>query len=153
MTNLADPYAVLRPRRGRAVAIGFGVAALVLFGLVAVLVSRAGVQGWGLTDSLLMFGFGVLIALMMWRFASLRAVPSRAGLEVRNVLLTRRISWDDIERVRFSGGDPWVLLDLTDGDQLAVMAVQRADGPFGQAEASRLAALVEAGRRRGAGRV
>jgi hypothetical protein len=147
MTGLADPYAVLRPRRGRAVAIGFGVGSLVLFGGVAVLVQRAGVRGWGFTDSLLMFGVGVLIALMMWRFAALRAVPSPSGLEVRNVLLTRRITWDQVEAVRFSGGDPWVLLDLTDGDQLAVMAVQRADGPYGRAEASRLAALVEAGRR------
>jgi membrane protein implicated in regulation of membrane protease activity len=147
-----DPYAVLRPRRGRAVAIGFGIGSLVLFGVVAVLTGRSGVPGWGLTDSLLMFGVGVLIAAMMWRFASLRAVPSPSGLEVRNVLLTRRIAWDEVERVRFAGGDPWVLLDLTDGDQLAVMAVQRADGPYGQAEASRLAALVEAGRRRGAGR-
>ena len=152
MTNLADPYAVLRPRRGRAVAIGFGVGSLVLFGVMAVLLYRIGISGWGLTDSLLMFGVGVLIAAMMWRFASLRAVPSPSGLEVRNVLLTRRVEWDDIEQVRFSGGDPWVLLDLTDGDQLAVMAVQRADGPYGQAEASRLAALVEAGRRRGGAR-
>ena len=152
MTDDVDPYAVMRPRRGRAVAIGFAVGSLVLFGAVAVLVSRAGIRGWGLTDSLLMFGVGVLIALMMWRFAALRAVPSPSGLEVRNVLLTRRIGWDEVERVRFAGGDPWVLLDLTDGDQLAVMAVQRADGPYGQAEASRLAALVEAGRRRGSGR-
>jgi hypothetical protein len=152
VTEDVDPYAVMRPRRGRAVAIGFGIGSLVLFGAVAVLVSRAGIRGWGLTDSLLMFGVGVLIALMMWRFAALRAVPSPSGLEVRNVLLTRTIRWDEVERVRFAGGDPWVLLDLTDGDQLAVMAVQRADGPYGQAEASRLAALVEAGRRRGSGR-
>jgi hypothetical protein len=147
MSGLADPYAVLRPRRGRAVAIGFGIGSLVLFAGVALLMQRAGVRAWGLTDSVLMFGVGVLIALMMWRFAALRAVPSPSGLEVRNVLLTRRITWDEVEAVRFSGGDPWVLLDLTDGDQLAVMAVQRADGPYGRAEASRLAALVEAGRR------
>src|SRR3954466_10390259 len=151
MTDLADPYAVMRPRRGRAMAIGGGVASLVLFGGVAVLVQRAGVRGWGLTDSLLMFGVGVLIALMMWRFAALRAGPSPSGLEGGKVLLPRRITWDEVEAVRFSGGDPWVLLDLTDGDQLAVMAVQRADGPYGRAEASRLAALVEGGRRRGAG--
>jgi hypothetical protein len=148
MTGLADPYAVFRPRRGRAVAIGFGIGSLVLFAGVAVLAQRS-VSEWGLTDSVLMFGVGVLIALMMWRFAALRAVASPSALEVRNVLLTRRISWDEVEAVRFSGGDPWVLLDLTDGDQLAVMAVQRADGPFGRAEASRLAALVEAGRRAG----
>ena len=151
MSDVADPYAVMRPRRGRAVAIGFGIGSLGLFGAVAVLITGTGIRGWNVTDSLLMFGVGVLIALMMWRFAALRAVPSPSGLEVRNVLLTRRVAWSEIERVHFAGGDPWVLLDLTDGDQLAVMAVQRADGPYGQAEASRLAALVEAGRRRASG--
>ena len=54
MTDDVDPYAVMRPRRGRAVAIGFGIGSLVLFGAVAVLVSRAGIRGWGVTDSLLM---------------------------------------------------------------------------------------------------
>src|SRR4051812_50215822 len=81
MTDLADPYAVMRPRRGRAMAIGAGVASLVLFGAVAVLVDRAGIEGWGLVDSLLMFGVGVLIALMMWRFAAPPPgpAPARAG--------------------------------------------------------------------------
>jgi hypothetical protein len=38
--------------------------------------------------------------------------------------------------------DPWVVLDLSDGGTLAVMAVQRADGERGMAEARRLQALV-----------
>jgi hypothetical protein len=37
-----------------------------------------------------------------------------------------------------------VTLELDDADTLAVMAVQKADGPWGRAEASRLAALVQA---------
>jgi hypothetical protein len=47
--------------------------------------------------------------------------------------------------VRFGDGDPWVMLDLRDGDVLAVMAIQRADGAYAQAEARRLATLVAAG--------
>jgi len=38
-----------------------------------------------------------------------------------------------------------VMLDLSDGDVLAVMAIQRADGAYAQAEARRLATLVAAG--------
>ena len=34
-------------------------------------------------------------------------------------------------------------LDLDDGDTLAVMAIQKADGAFGRAEAGRLSALVQ----------
>ena len=43
----------------------------------------------------------------------------------------------------FGGGEPWVTLDLADGDTLAVMAIQRADGEDAVAEARRLATLVD----------
>jgi hypothetical protein len=46
--------------------------------------------------------------------------------------------------VQFGGGEPWVSLDLDDGDTLAVMAIQKADGEVSGREASRLAALVQA---------
>ena len=143
MTSGSDPYAVVRPRRGRRVAIGFGVASLLVFGGLAVLIPATGSRGWGVVDSAGMVGFGLAIAALMWRFATLRAVPSRDGVVVRNVLLTRSLSWDEIARVRFGGGDPWVTLDLVDGEQLAVMGVQKSDGAFGRAEASRLTALLQ----------
>ena len=38
----------------------------------------------------------------------------------------------------------YLTLDLDDGDTLAVMAIQKADGERGRAEASRLAGLVAA---------
>ena len=37
---------------------------------------------------------------------------------------------------------PWVTLDLADADTVAVMAIQKADGPSAQDEAQRLAQLV-----------
>ncbi len=142
---VSDPYAPFVPGRGRQVALGFAIGSVVLFGVLALVVPRTGLQGWGRTDSVLMFGFGVLIAAFMWRLASLRAVPSPSGLAVRNILLSRSLRWSDVRAVRFAGGDPWVVLDLVDGDQLAVMAVQKADGERGRADARRLAALVQAG--------
>ena len=42
--------------------------------------------------------------------------------------MTRRVTWDEVVEVRFPDGAPWVTLELDDGDELAVMAVQRADG-------------------------
>jgi hypothetical protein len=38
---------------------------------------------------------------------------------------------------------PWVTLELDDGDELAVMAVQRADGQVAREEALRLARIVD----------
>jgi hypothetical protein len=102
-----------------------------------------GYQGWSAGDSLLVLGFGVLVAVAMWRFARIRAVPDQHGILVRNVLLTRELRWSEISAVRFAGGDAWAWLDLADGDEVAVMAIQRSDGVFARAEASRLAALVQ----------
>jgi hypothetical protein len=138
-----DPFAPFVPRRGRRVATAFAVVALVVFGLLAVTLPATGYRGWSAGDSVLIAGFGVLVAFVMWRFAAIRAVPSREGIVVRNVAVTRRLGWAEIEGVRFADGDAWAWLDLADGDQVAVMAVQRSDGAFARAQASRLAALVQ----------
>ncbi|KQX66678.1 PH domain-containing protein [Angustibacter sp. Root456] len=138
-----DPFGPFVPRRGRRVATGFAVGALVVFGVLAMALPATGYRGWSVGDSLLMAGFGVLVAVVMWRFAAIRAVPSREGLVVRNVAVTRRLTWAEIEAVRFANGDAWAWLDLVDGDQVAVMAIQRSDGARALAEASRLAALVQ----------
>jgi hypothetical protein len=149
MTATADPYAAFRPRRGRVVAWVVALAALLAFGVLALVMPSTGYAGWSGADSWLVYGVGVLIAAAMSRFAGLRADPDPRGIVVRNVLLTRRLSWSEVTRVRFSGGDAWVWLDLKDGDELAVMAIQRSDGEYGRAEASRLAARVQVNSRDG----
>ncbi len=139
-TALDAPF---RPRRGRAVALGMGAAVLLVFIGVAVLIPGPAAGGsWAAGDRLLLVAFGVAIAALLWRYGSIKAVPAEHGITVRNLILTRTISWAEIERVRFPDGDPWVSLDLVDTDIVAVMAVQRADGEFGQGEAQRLATLV-----------
>jgi hypothetical protein len=139
-----DPFAPFVPRRGRRVAWVFAVVAVVVFTALALLVPATDYAGWSAGDSLLLAAFGLLVAFVMWRFAAIRAVPSREGIVVRNVAVTRRLRWDQIEGVRFAGGDAWAWLDLDDGDQVAVMAVQRSDGAFAREQASRLVALVQA---------
>ena len=55
----------------------------------------------------------------------------------------RDVGWDEVVEVRFPDGAPWVTLELDDTDELAVMAIQRADGQAGRDEAHRLARLVD----------
>jgi len=62
---------------------------------------------------------------------------------IRNLITTRKLEWAQIVRVQFSGGAPWVTVDLDDTDTVAVMAIQKADGALGRAEAARLSALVQ----------
>ena len=45
-----------------------------------------------------------------------------------NLLRTRFLEWPEVVRVGFRRGDPWVLLDLADGETQPVMAIQANDG-------------------------
>ncbi|WP_406831067.1 PH domain-containing protein [Pedococcus sp. KACC 23699] len=141
----AKAFAVFQPRRGRVVALGFAVATLLLFAVIAVLLPGPAQGGtWRTGDKIFFAGVGVAIAFLLWRFASIRAIPTRDGISVRNLITTRVLPWRSIVDVRFGGGDPWVTVELDDTDTLAIMAIQKADAEYGRSEASRLAALVQA---------
>lgn len=138
-------FAVFRPRRGRGVAAAIAVLSVVLFGAIAVLLPGLDQGGdWRVGDRIFFVVIGVSVAVMLWRYASIRAVPTRETLTVRNLLTTRTIEWRSIVDLTFGGGDPWVSVELDDLDTVAVMAIQKADGAYGRAEASRLAALIQA---------
>lgn len=140
-----DPYAVFRPRRGRRVALTMAVLSLLIFvgGAISLPAVDPLFGGWGLPDRMLLVGCGAAISTLLWRYATIRAVPTKQGLVVRNLLTTRTLEWTQIVGVLFGGGAPWVSVDLDDTDTVAVMAIQKADGDFGQAEAGRLSALVQ----------
>jgi hypothetical protein len=125
--------------------MGVAIAALVIFTVGAISLPQGDPLFGGSTiiDRVMLALIGVAIAVAMWRFASIRAVPTREGLVVRNLFTTRRLSWPQIIRVQFGGGAPWVTLDLDDTDTIAVMAIQKADGSIGRAESRRLSALVQ----------
>jgi hypothetical protein len=141
----SDPYAVFRPRQGRRVALTMSVLAIVIFtgGAVSMPAASAQHSGWSILDRLGLVICGLVVAAALWRFASIRATPSTGGLVIRNLITTRTLDWAQIIRVQFGGGAPWVSVDLDDTDTVAVMAIQKADGAFGQAEAGRLSALVQ----------
>ena len=134
------PFAPFRPRRGKAVPLAMAAAALIVCAVVAVGMGSAG--GWRLGDQLALVGFGVALAAFLLRYASIRAVPDGDGLTVRNLVVTRRVEWNEIVEVRFPEGAPWASMELDDTDELAVMAIQRADGDRARSEARRLAGLV-----------
>lgn len=140
-----DPYAVIRPVRGRRVAAVSAVLVLAVFTVSAVLVPGQAAQkgDWALSDRIMMFLLGAAIAAFLWRFVLIKATPDADGLVVQNIFVTRRLAWSQIIRVQFGGGAPWAYIDTADADTVPVMAIQKADGEHGRRDASRLAALVD----------
>lgn len=132
--ELAAPF---RPRLARVVTLAVGAAVVAL--TVLLVTTMPGLAGLDKAGFLL---FSFAIAWFCWRQASVSAVPDATGLRVRNLLVTTHVTWAQIVSVRFGQGRPWVQLDLADGDTLAVMGVQRADGQRADREARRLATLV-----------
>lgn len=129
--------APFRPRLARVVTLAIGALVLVLTAALVVLMPRLGAL-----DRVGFGAVGLAVAWFCWREASVVARPDDDGLTVRNLVVSRRLAWAEVVSVRFGQGRPWVQLDLADGDTLAVMAIQRADGARADAEARRLATLV-----------
>jgi hypothetical protein len=119
---------VIRPRRALMVCSVLAVALLAVFVVVAVLL-RNGNTGvhFQRSDQAAMIGIGILLACGVMLFAIARVRADAEGIEVRNVLITRRFAWDEVLSVSFPDGASWARLELPDDEYHAVMAVQAVD--------------------------
>lgn len=135
-------HAPFRPVAGRRTALVLMVSQAVVLTGMAVWMPSEGTSGFHWSDRLGVILVAAAIAALLWRFAQLSVKVTETGLRVQNLIHSREMDWPQVVAVRFGGGQPWVSLDLTDGDTLAVMAIQRADGRRGDVEARRLATLV-----------
>jgi len=135
--------APFRPRRARWVGYPLAVLCVLAVVVLSVALAHAPQSGWTGLDSASAIVFGVVVAAGLVRLVGVRAVPTERALVVRNVVYTREVEWDAILGVRFSEESPWLTLDTDDGENLAVMAVQKADGAHADAEGLRLARLVD----------
>lgn len=144
-----DLYAPFRPRRGRAVAMTMAALSVVIFTGFAILAPTPAEGGsFAVGDRIMMVALGLAIAAFLWRYTAIKAVPDEDGIAVRNLILSRRVEWDEVEAVRFHGGAAWPVLALHDGEEVAVMAVQKADGGSASGEATRLASILGLARER-----
>lgn len=140
----SDAYRPFVSKRGRVMSFTMAAITAVLFGVVAfVFVPSGGNTGWTLLDKWALFMFGLVMAWMLTRWGLVRATPSEQGIEIRNLFTKRFVPWHEIVNVQFGGGRAWCTLELADTEHLAIMGIQRADGPISEKEASRLAALVQ----------
>jgi hypothetical protein len=109
---------------------------------LAVLLPSGGGLPFPLADRIGIVLVGAAVAGVLVRQGLVRLTADERGLYVVNLFRRRRLEWDEVVSVSFRRGDPWLMLDLADGETLAVMGIQSADGPSARAAAVEVAALV-----------
>ena len=118
----------------------YPAAALLVLGLLALAVWLP--DPYRLPDRAGIVGVALATAYFLHRLASVRIVADAQGLTVVNIVTRRRLDWAQVVAVRLRGADPWLTLDLSDGETLAAMGVQGSDGAYAREQARRLSRLV-----------
>jgi hypothetical protein len=79
-------------------------------------------------DQVAMVLLGVLIGGGLLLFARPRVRAGAAGVEVRNVVNTRLLPWDEIQGFGFPSNATWGRVDLADDEYVPMLAIQVVDG-------------------------
>ena len=119
-----------RPVRLRRVAFGTAAVVVVLFVAIAALLGRTSSEGveFGPGDQVAMVLLGALVAAGVLVLARPTVVADLDGVRVQNIFTAKDVPWEVVRAVSFPDGTPWAMLDLADDDQIALLAVQAADG-------------------------
>lgn len=128
---VVDGVVVVRPRKALIAAWVGAVVTVALFTVIAVVLrgDHTGVF-FRFADQVALVLLGLFIAGGLLLFARPRVRADADGIEVRNILMTRRLSWSEVEWVAFPDGASWARLDLPDDEYLPVLAIQAVDGRY-----------------------
>jgi hypothetical protein len=139
---MTEPQLVIRPRRVRWVA---WIAAVALFAVMVVIAVALRTVSTGVYfrvgDQVAMVLLGLLISLGVLTLTLARVRADADGVEVRNLLITRRLPWSEVLEVSFPDGSRWARLELADDEYLPVSAIQLVDGQYAVTAIGQLRAL------------
>ena len=118
------------PRRLRVITALAAAGLVVVMSVVAVLLksSTTGVVSFHTSDQVAMVGLGLAMGAGVLLVGRSRVDADASGVKVRNVVINHEVPWGAVRAVRFDQHSPWATLLLTNDDELAVSAVQAADG-------------------------
>jgi Bacterial PH domain len=133
---------VFRPRRARVIVYFLAVTMLVTLVWIAFALPSGGEHRWGNESRASLVLLAVLFCVPLHRLAAVRLVTDDSGVTVVNVVRRHRLAWAQIVGVRLSQDDPWLVLDLDDGEAMQAMGVARSEGESGQRAARDFARLV-----------
>ncbi|EHY87041.1 PH domain-containing protein [Saccharomonospora azurea] len=119
---------VVRPRRVVWMSGALAVVLLAVFVTVAVLLRSQDTGAiFMLSDQIAMVGVGVMMAGAAMLFATPVARADAQGVYVRNIGVSRRFTWDEVEAVSFPDGAAFARIELPDYEYYSIMAIQGVD--------------------------
>jgi hypothetical protein len=132
------------PRRLRLICACAAAAIVAVMTVVAVLLksSTTGVVAFQTADQVAMVGLGLAMGAGVLWVSRPRMDADAEGIQVRNIVGTYRLPWTMVQAVRFDRHSPWATLLLTNGEEVAVLAVQAADKERALAAVQDLRALL-----------
>ena len=127
--NTPPPVSAV-PRRLRFMTALMAGALVIAMTVVAVLLksSTTGVVAFHTSDQVAMIGLGLALGAGVLMVGRSRVDADADVVRVRNVVINHEVPWSAVRAVRFNEHSPWATLLLTNDDELAVSAVQAADG-------------------------
>jgi hypothetical protein len=134
----------------RLICAAVAAAVLVAMLIAALLLpeSSTGVVEFGTADQFGIGGLGVVLAAGILALGRSRVDADAAGVRVRNILGTHALPWSAVRAVRFERDSAWATLELANGDEIAVLAVQAIDKRRAVEAVEGLRALLAAARLR-----
>jgi hypothetical protein len=108
--------------------------------------SSTGVVSFSSSDQAAVICLGVLIGAGVLALGRPRVDADAAGIRVRNILGSHRLSWELVRSVRFDRSSAWASLLLMTGEEIAVLAIQAADKEHAVAAVDALRGLLAASR-------
>ncbi len=134
----------LRPLGVRVAAIAFYLLLLLTLAVVWVALPANVQHGfsalqWGTVVAMMLAALVVAHAL-----ARCRVDADADGLTVVNGYRTHRFEWSQVLAIRLRPGNPWAVLDLSDGTTCAALGIQGSDGARARAQTRQLRALIDA---------
>lgn len=138
MSDAPDLPVVWRPHRGRLVTHGFAIVVLVVVIVLASVLPHT----FGLPDRIGFLITGVFVSGVLYLLGRVRLVAEAEGLTVVNVFRTNELEWAEVLGATLNVGDPWVMLDLDDGERLPAMGIQASDGDRAVTAVAQLRVLI-----------
>jgi hypothetical protein len=124
-----SPVFQSRPWKIRFVASGLAIVFVAVFTVVAILLRSDWTGAYFRTsDQVAMIGIGLVLAAAALLLVRARVRADESGVEIRNLLGTRRFAWDEVEHVSFPDGASFARLELPDDEYITILAIPAIDG-------------------------